>query len=87
MVLGLDKSDIVEEGNFHKFSQNEEIRIKLLDTGERELVEASPTDRIWGVGFGAAEAEAKRSEWGENRLGIALMNVRRRLREAEEGKK
>jgi predicted NAD-dependent protein-ADP-ribosyltransferase YbiA (DUF1768 family) len=72
---------------------------KLLETGDRELVEvsnllhlywhrshadcntqASPTDRIWGVGFGAADAEENRSKWGENRLGEAITRVRERLR-------
>ncbi len=45
------------------------------------LVQASPTDRIWGVGFGAATAEANREQWGENRLGKAIMAVRDRIRE------
>ncbi|KAK4495789.1 hypothetical protein PRZ48_013057 [Zasmidium cellare] len=82
------KSRIVEEGNYHKFTKSKEeegLLKKLLETGERELVEASPTDRIWGVGFGAADAEANRKDWGENRLGKAIMNVRERLR--DEGRK
>ncbi|KAG7009566.1 hypothetical protein G7Y79_00002g006810 [Physcia stellaris] len=53
---------------------------KLLQTGERELVEASPYDRIWGIGYGAAKADANRESWGENLLGKALMRVRERLR-------
>ncbi|EME80530.1 uncharacterized protein MYCFIDRAFT_212076 [Pseudocercospora fijiensis CIRAD86] len=51
---------IVEEGNMHKFRGNEGLKKKLLATGDRELVEASPHDRIWGVGFDAAHAEANR---------------------------
>jgi predicted NAD-dependent protein-ADP-ribosyltransferase YbiA (DUF1768 family) len=43
-------------------------------------IQASPTDRIWGVGFGAADAEENRSKWGENRLGEAITRVRERLR-------
>lgn len=42
--------------------------------------QASPTDRIWGVGFGAANAGENREQWGENRLGKAMMAVRDRLR-------
>lgn len=53
---------------------------KLLDTGDRELVEASPTDRIWGVGFAMANAGEHREEWGENRLGKAMMAVREKIR-------
>ncbi|KAK4570407.1 hypothetical protein LTR86_002487 [Recurvomyces mirabilis] len=77
------KSRIVEEGNYHKFTKckdKPEMRKMLLATGDRELVEASPTDRIWGVGFGAADAEANRKDWGENRLGKAMMVVREKLR-------
>ncbi|KAK0363510.1 hypothetical protein LTR94_014955 [Friedmanniomyces endolithicus] len=78
------KSRIVEEGNYHKFTKSKskpEMLGMLLATGDRELVEASPTDRIWGVGFGAATAEANREQWGENRLGKAIMAVRDRIRE------
>jgi ribA/ribD-fused uncharacterized protein len=53
----------------------------LLATGERELVEASPLDRIWGVGFAEKSAERNRHRWGQNLLGRALMDVRARLRE------
>ncbi|EME41405.1 hypothetical protein DOTSEDRAFT_176519 [Dothistroma septosporum NZE10] len=77
------KSKIVEEGNYHKFTKGKasaDMMRNLLATGERELVEASPADRIWGIGFGAADAEANRDKWGENRLGKAIMNVRERLR-------
>ncbi|EMC92728.1 hypothetical protein BAUCODRAFT_114602 [Baudoinia panamericana UAMH 10762] len=78
------KSRIVEEGNYHKFTKsksNPDMLRMLLDTGDRELVESSPVDRIWGVGFGAANAEENRAEWGENRLGKAIMAVRDRLRQ------
>ncbi|KAK3679267.1 hypothetical protein LTR78_000828 [Recurvomyces mirabilis] len=77
------KSRIVEEGNYHKFTkckEKPEMRKMLLATGDRELIEASPTDRIWGVGFGAADAEANREDWGENKLGEAMMVVREKLR-------
>lgn len=81
-----DKSRIVEEGNWWKFTaskEKENFKSGLLATGERELVEASPEDRIWGIGFDAANAEANRDKWGENLLGLALMNVRKRIREQE----
>jgi predicted NAD-dependent protein-ADP-ribosyltransferase YbiA (DUF1768 family) len=53
----------------------------LLSTGDKDLVEASPFDRIWGIGFRAADAEMARDAWGENLLGKELMEVRRILRE------
>lgn len=72
---------VVEDANYFKFSQNEDLREVLLDTGERMLVEASPDDKIWGIGFNSEDAEGRESEWGNNGLGKALMKVRERLRE------
>ncbi|MEF2277769.1 NADAR family protein [Deinococcus sp. YIM 134068] len=63
-----------------KFGQNEGLRRALLGTGDAPLVEASPTDRIWGIGFSEGEAEASRQVWGENLLGRALEEVRAELR-------
>ncbi|MCJ1350575.1 MAG: hypothetical protein MMC33_000556 [Icmadophila ericetorum] len=84
-VWDREKLKIVEEGNFWKFSDVDagKIRRWLLETGERELIEASSDDRIWGVGFLPENAEANRSHWGQNLLGIALMGVRKRIREQE----
>ncbi len=56
------------------------LRGLLLSTGDREIVEASPMDRIWGIGFGAAKADEKREKWGLNLLGKALMHVREEFR-------
>ncbi|KAF5656956.1 hypothetical protein FHETE_10708 [Fusarium heterosporum] len=47
------------------------LKDMLLSTGDRDLVEASPFDRIWGIGFRAADAEMARDAWGENLLGDA----------------
>jgi ribA/ribD-fused uncharacterized protein len=71
---------VVEEGNWFKFSQNEDLKEVLLGSGDKEIVEASPDDRIWGIGFNSDEAEGKESDWGNNGLGKALMRVRERLR-------
>ena len=86
-VWNAKREKIVENGNWWKFTQSKEgdLRKMLLETGDRLLVEASPYDRIWGVGYGAANAEANRGDWGGNLLGKALMRVRDRL-QAEEGK-
>ncbi|SPQ17832.1 0145b5db-60e5-4ff1-8392-a770bfda7eb5 [Thermothielavioides terrestris] len=65
----------------HGTEEEVSIRELLLRTGERELVEASPMDRIWGIGFGAAKAGVVgREKWGLNLLGKALMDVREQLR-------
>lgn len=71
---------IVAEGNYWKFMEDEEGRRVLLGTGEREIVEASPRDRVWGVGFGEARAGKERGRWGLNLLGKALEEVRERIR-------
>ncbi|PTB65604.1 DUF1768-domain-containing protein [Trichoderma citrinoviride] len=58
------------------------LRETLLSTDDRELVEASPFDSVWGIGLKAADAdENNREAWGLNLLGKALMDVRARLRE------
>lgn len=76
------------EGGTERGPGPPDLRELLLGTGERELVEASPGDRIWGIGFTAAKAErAGRERWGLNLLGKALMVVREELRrEEQEGK-
>lgn len=72
---------IVEEGNFLKFSQDEGLKQVLLGTEEKEIVETSPNDRLWGVGFNSHDALDHISDWGENKLGKALMRVRDRLKQ------
>ncbi|KAI0419230.1 hypothetical protein F5X98DRAFT_84846 [Xylaria grammica] len=64
--------------------QASSFRDVLLATGTRELVEASPYDRIWGVGFAAKGAENKRHKWGMNLLGKCLMEVREQFRKEVE---
>jgi ribA/ribD-fused uncharacterized protein len=73
---------VVEQGQFLKFGQDERLKGILLGTGEREIVETSPNDRIWGVGFNTEDALEHASEWGENKLGMALMRARERLRKS-----
>lgn len=74
---------VVEDGNIAKFGQNEELKAILLGTGDKELVEASPDDKIWGIGFKGDEGEGRESEWGNNGLGKALMRARDRLRKEQ----
>ncbi|KAI1268730.1 hypothetical protein F5Y18DRAFT_165128 [Xylariaceae sp. FL1019] len=62
------------------------FRDVLLATGDRELVEASPMDRIWGIGFGAQDAPKCRERWGLNLLGKCLMDVREQFRKEDEAR-
>lgn len=71
---------IVYQGNYLKYSNNKSLKKQLLDTGDAELVEASPYDRIWGIGFREDNAYQNRDKWGLNLLGKALMKVRETLK-------
>lgn len=84
-IIGFDqkiwderKYDIVVQGNRHKFSQNKNLEAFLLGTKKRLLVEASPVDRVWGIGLAVDNEHcANPLKWkGQNHLGFALMSVR-----------
>ncbi|MEV8090987.1 NADAR family protein [Streptomyces nigra] len=81
-VWARERFRIVVEGSVHKFAAHPELRGFLLGTGERVLVEASPVDRVWGIGLAATDQGAADPErWkGPNLLGFALMEARERLR-------
>lgn len=81
-VWNQHRLDIVARGSVAKFSSDELIRDYLIGTGDRVLVEASPRDRIWGIGMGKNNPSAERpSQWrGKNLLGFALMQARAELR-------
>jgi ribA/ribD-fused uncharacterized protein len=74
--------DVVIAGNMAKFGQHPQLRDFLASTSNRVLVEASPRDRVWGIGLAAGDERAGSPEcWpGLNLLGFALMEVRHRLR-------
>ncbi len=77
-----ERTRIVFRGNVAKFSQNEDLRTLLLDTGDRRMVEASPLDKIWGIGLAADNPLAYNEEqWaGLNLLGNVLEEVRSHIR-------
>lgn len=78
-----EREEVVYRGNLAKFGQNEELKQYLLSTGDRILVEATPYDRIWGIGMYESSSDAiVPAKWrGSNLLGFALMRVRDALRE------
>ncbi len=70
--------DIVVQGTLHKFTQSEDLKKYLIDTKNKILVEASPVDKIWGIGLAVDNEKAANPKcWkGLNLLGFALMEVR-----------
>ncbi|HRW09019.1 MAG TPA: NADAR family protein [Caldilineaceae bacterium] len=84
-VWAEQRFDIVVRGNLTKFSQNEALQSYLLTTNEKILVEASPTDTIWGIGLAEIDQRVHDPrQWrGSNLLGFALMQVRAELQEEE----
>ena len=84
-IWSAKRVDIMVDGLYAKFSQNEKLRAALLDTGFTEIAEASPMDRIWGIGYAEDHPYAlDKTKWtGQNLLGIVLMRVRDKIREDE----
>lgn len=73
--------EVAYEGNTAKFSQNPDLGKRLIDTGDAILAEASPFDKIWGIGIGVEHKNFLKPErWkGRNVLGETLMTVREEL--------
>ena len=66
------KTQIMREAVLTKFLTHLEIQSILLSTGERPIVEDSPTDYYWGCGV---------EKTGQNHLGKILMSVRQEIRQ------
>ncbi|MDQ3798488.1 MAG: NADAR family protein [Acidobacteriota bacterium] len=67
------KDDIMREALRAKFTQHEDLRKILLETGDAILVEHTTNDRYWGDGGGDDGS-------GLNMLGRLLMELRDELR-------
>ncbi len=78
---------LVYEGNYAKFTQNQALKQALLDTAGTTLVEASPTDCIWGVGLSEHDLQIQdRLTWrGKNYLGEILTRLREDLLRENQG--
>lgn len=80
-VWSAARFNIVVEGGYHKFSQHEDLKQLLIDTGDKIIVEASPIDPIWGIGIGMDDPKRfDETKWaGQNLLGKALMQNRKKI--------
>lgn len=67
--------NIMKKGLKEKFEQNHLLKTKLIASKGRTFVEASPFDRIWGIGYSRETALANINDWGENRLGKILTEL------------
>lgn len=74
---------IIYRGLLQKFSQNENLKQKLMDTGDEILAECAVKDQIWGIGRSMHDAKRlDRNTWnGTNLLGYALMQVREQIKQ------
>ena len=88
-VKGFDKDKwdsvcigIVYKGNYAKFTQNQGLKEQLLLTGNKILVEASPLDKIWGIGMAEADEGIENpANWkGLNLLGWSITLVRQEIK-------
>ena len=72
---------IVYKGNYAKYTQNEELKQLLINTGDRLIVEASPEDRIWGIGLHENDPNVDNPMlWkGQNLLGWAITLVKQEI--------
>lgn len=81
-VWDAHKQIIVYQCNILKFSQNQDLLDLLLSTAGKTLVEASPIDRIWGIGLSEDEPDDilnNPENWkGQNLLGYTLTMVRQK---------
>lgn len=77
-----NRERIYKEVLLDKFSYSKAKQV-ILSTADKTLVEASPYDKIWGIGLAASHPDAENPEkWkGLNLLGKVLMEVRSELRE------
>lgn len=82
------REKIVFDGNYAKFTQNPHLKSYIMKQKNKILVEASPYDKIWGIGLDSEDIQfvSNPYNWrGLNLLGFTLMDVRDRiLRESRE---
>lgn len=78
LIWNKKKFEIVKTGNIHKFNQHPALAEYLLQTENRVLVEASPVDKVWGIGLSQdSEDIGNIYAWpGQNLLGFAIMEAR-----------
>ncbi len=84
-IWDANKRAIVFTGNYYKFIHSDNLSKLLLGTSPKILVEASPIDKIWGIGLSIDdERRFYKEKWeGENLLGYILTEVREEIRKKQ----
>jgi len=73
--------NFVSYSNYKKFISNDKFKELIILTDPYILIEASPYDRIWGIGYLEDDVNVfnEKDKWGTNWLGIALGNAREKI--------
>lgn len=72
--------DAMHKAVLAKFSENKQLKAKLIATGDAVLIEASPYDRYWGAGVNANTIAKTKTYPGVNQLGQILMAIRKNFK-------
>lgn len=80
-VWGKKGPDIMFKATYEKFKQNPELKHKLLETGDKIIVEATD-DPVWGIGMAISHPDATNpKKWrGDNKMGNLLGQIRELLK-------
>ena len=65
------KIDVMHNGILEKFRQNRDIAYKLIETRNKDIVEATIDEYFWGIG---------KDKTGENNIGKIIVEVRERIK-------
>lgn len=81
-IWDLNKESIIYKGLYAKFTQNEDLKEKLLSTNNKLLAECAVNDKVWGIGLSMKDPDRlKPFKWkGKGLLGKLLMQVREDIR-------
>ncbi len=67
----------ITPGIKEKFRQNQAAKDYLLATGTKDIIEASPHDKFYGIGMGLRNKDLlDKQKWGNNLMGKILVGLR-----------
>ncbi len=80
-IWAAERFKIVKEGLKEKFLQNPKLKEYLFKYKYFIIVEASPVDRVWGIGYHKDNPKIfeEKDKWGQNLLGKILMEIAKEI--------